>query len=196
MTQSPQSMSDELTIKEIAKEVVDLIDRVAKIENNGTSGLAVEEQLRAYRLLKMENASAQNFAAGFFNRAEPLMDKLSAAEMTVAQKVDEATTQAMAVIESGKSAANGAKNLTVKVAQDAQQTLEELKVTIQELQTAQADLKTMQNTVMTRWNEQTQEIKTANIERYAEEAAAAQFANLTDEKLKEMIDQRIRIALG
>ena len=195
MSEIPQANAEELSVKEIASFALELNDRVSKIEKSGTSGEAVEEQLRAYRLLKMENQSAQNFAAGFFNRAEPLMDKLSDAEKTVAEKVDEATSQAMAVIESGKSAATGAKNLTVKVAQDAQKTLAELGATIQELQTAQSDLKTMQNTVMNRWNEQTQEIKTANVEKYAETAAAEQFAKLTDEKLQEMIDRRIRVVL-
>ena len=75
----------ELTLKEVAGFLVDLADRLTKIEQSGTSGEAVDEQLRAYRLLRMENESAKNFAGGFFNRSEPLMEKLSAAERTVSK---------------------------------------------------------------------------------------------------------------
>ena len=50
----------------------------------------------------------------------------------------------------------------------------------------------MINSTMTKWNEQAQEIKSANVEKYAEEAAAKAVAEMTDAKLTELVDRRIR----
>ena len=47
--------NNDLTIKEVAGVLLDTIDRLTKVEKSGASGEATEEQLRAYRLLRMEN---------------------------------------------------------------------------------------------------------------------------------------------
>ena len=195
MSETPQAKSEDLTLKEVASVLLDVLDRLTKIEKSGTSGEAVEEQLRAYRLLKMENQSAQNFASGFFNRAEPLMETLAAAEKTVSTEIEEAATQSIAAVKQAKQQADGSKKLMLQVQQDANTSLSDLQNIATEIKSSMDDLRTMQNTVMTRWNEQTQEITAANVERYAETAAAEEFARLTDAKLQEMIDRRIRVAL-
>ena len=53
MSETPQAKSEELILKEVASSSLGLNDRVTKIEKSGTSGEAVEDQLRAYRLLKL-----------------------------------------------------------------------------------------------------------------------------------------------
>ena len=192
MSETPSSQADELTLKEVASVVLDVLDRLSKIEKSGTSGEAVEEQLRAYRLLKLENQSAQNFASGFFNRAEPLMETMAAAERTVSQQIEEAATQTLAVVQQAKQQADGGKQLMLQVQNDAQQALAEVQNKLTEIESAQADLRTMINSTMTKWNEQSQEIKSANAEKYAEEAAAKAVAEMTDAKLTELVDRRIR----
>ena len=192
MSETPQTKSEELTLKEVASFSLDLNDRVTKIEKSGTSGEAVEDQLRAYRLLKLENQSAQNFAAGFFNRAEPLMEKMAAAERTVSQQIEEAATQTMAAVKQAKQQADGGKKLMLQVQNDAQQALAEVQNKLTELESFAADLKTMQNTVMSRWNEQTQQITAANVEKAAGEAAEKALAEMTEAKLTELVDRRIR----
>ena len=193
MSETPASQPDELTLKEVASVVLDLIDRLTKIEKSGTSGEAVEEQLRAYRLLKLENQSAQNFASGFFNRAEPLMETMAAAERTVSQQIEEAATQTLAVVKQAKQQADGGKKLMLQVQNDAQQALAEVQNKLTEIESAQEDLRTMINSTMTRWNEQTQQITAANVEKAAGEAAAEEVAKLTQEKLTELVDRRIRV---
>ena len=151
-----------------------------------------DEQLRAYRLLRMENESAQNFAAGFFNRAEPLMETMAAAERTVSEQIEEAATQTMAAVKQAQKQADGGKKLMLQVQNDAQQMLAELQNKLTELESLAADLKTMQNTVMSRWNEQSQQITAANVEKAAGEAAEKALAEMTEAKLVELIDRRIR----
>ena len=181
----------ELTLKEVAGFLVDLADRLTKIEKSGTSGEAVDEQLRAYRLLRMENESAKNFAGGFFNRSEPLMEKLSAAERTVSKQIEEAATQAMAAVKQAKQQADGGKKLMLQVQNDAQQTLAELQNKLIEIESAQADLRTMQDSMIKRWNEQSQQIKAANVEKSAGDAAEKALAAMTEAKLTELVDRRI-----
>lgn len=193
MSETPQSKSEELTLKEVASVLLDVLDRLTKIEKSGTSGEAVEEQLRAYRLLKMENQSAQNFASGFFNRAEPLMETMAAAEKTVSTQIEEAATQSVSAVNKAKKQADGSKKLMLQVQQDANTALGDLQNLATELKSAQDDLRTMQNTVMTRWNEQTQEITAANVEQAAGAAAEKALAEMTEEKLVELVDRRIRV---
>ena len=183
----------ELTLKEVAGFLVDLADRLTKIEKSGTSGEAVDEQLRAYRLLRMENESAKNFAEGFFNRSEPLMEKLSAAERTVSKQIEEAATRAMAAVKQAKQQADGGKKLMLQVQNDAQQTLAELQNKLIEIESAQADLRTMQDSMIKRWNEQSQQIKAANVEKSAGDAAEKALAAMTEAKLTELVDRRIRV---
>ena len=183
----------ELTLKEVAGFLVDLADRLTKIEKSGTSGEAVDEQLRAYRLLRMENESAKNFAGGFFNRSEPLMEKLSAAERTVSKQIEEAATQAMAAVKQAKQQADGGKKLMLQVQNDAQQTLSALQNKLIEIESAQADLRTMQDSMIKRWNEQSQQIKAANVEKSSGDAAEKALAAMTEAKLTELVDRRIRV---
>ena len=195
MSETPQVNAEELSVREIASFALDLNDRLAKIEKSGTNGEAVEEQLRAYRLLRMENESAQNFAAGFFNRAEPLMETMAAAEKTVSTQIEDAATQSIAAVKQARQQADGSKKLMLQVQNDAQQVLNKAENKLTEVENAQADLKTMQNRVMNRWNEQTQEITAANVEKAAGVAAEKALAEMTDAKLQEMIDRRIRVAM-
>ena len=192
MSETPQAKSEELTLKEVASFSLDLNDRVTKIEKSGTSGEAVEDQLRAYRLLKLENQSAQNFAAGFFNRAEPLMEKMAAAERTVSQQIEEAATQTMAAVKQAQKQADGGKKLMLQVQNDAQQALAEAQNKLTEIESAQEDLRTMINATMKRWNEQTQQITAANVEKAAGEAAEKALAEMIEAKLTELVDRRIR----
>ena len=185
--------NEELTIKEIAGVVIDVIDRMAKLEKSGTAGEAVDEQLRAYRLLRMENESAKNFAEGFFNRAEPLMETLAAAERTVSEQIEEAATQTMAAVKQAKQQADGGKKLMLQVQNDAQQTLSELQNKLIEIESAQADLRTMQDSMIQRWNEQSKQISAANVEKSAGEAAEKALAEMTEAKLTELMDRRIRV---
>ena len=183
----------ELTLKEVAGFLVDLADRLTKIEKSGTNGEAVDEQLRAYRLLRMENESAKNFAEGFFNRSEPLMEKLSAAERTVSEQIEEAATQAMAAVKQAKQQADGGKKLMLQVQNDAQQALADVQNKLIEIKSAQADLRTMQDSMIQRWNEQSKQISAANVEKSAGEAAEKAFAEMTEAKLTELVDRRIRV---
>ena len=195
MSETPQVNAEELSVREIASFALDLNDRLAKIEKSGTNGEAVEEQLRAYRLLRMENESAQNFAAGFFNRAEPLMETMAAAEKTVSTQIEDAATQSMAAVKQAKQQADGSKKLMLQVQNDANSSLSDLQNIATEIKSSMDDLRTMQNTVMNRWNEQTQEITAANVEKAAGVAAEKALAEMTDAKLQEMIDRRIRVAM-
>ena len=185
--------NEELTLKEVAGFLVDLADRLTKIEKSGTNGEAVDEQLRAYRLLRMENESAKNFAEGFFNRSEPLMEKLSAAERTVSEQIEEAATQAMAAVKQAKQQADGGKKLMLQVQNDAQQALADVQNKLIEIKSAQADLRTMQDSMIQRWNEQSKQISAANVEKSAGEAAEKAFAEMTEAKLTELVDRRIRV---
>ena len=181
-----------MTLKEVASFSLDLNDRVTKIEKSGTSGEAVEDQLRAYRLLKLESESAKNFASGFFNRAEPLMEKMAAAERTVAEKIEETASQTLAVINTAKQQADGGKKLMLQTQNDASETLNKLQNTVTEIQSAQEDLRTMQNAMMKRWNEQTQQITTANVENAAGAAAKEAFEAMNKEAIKEEVARQIR----
>lgn len=192
MSDTPQSNAEELSLREIASVLLDVLDRLTKIEKSGTSGEAVEEQLRAYRLLKMENQSAQNFASGFFNRAEPLMETLAAAEKTVSTQIEEAATQSIAAVKQAKQQADGSKKLMLQVQQDANTSLSDLQNIATEIKSSMDDLRTMQNTVMTRWNEQTQEITAANVEKAAGAAAKEAFNALNKEAVKEEVARQIR----
>lgn len=192
MSDTPQSNAEELSLREIASVLLDVLDRLTKIEKSGTSGEAVEEQLRAYRLLKMENQSAQNFASGFFNRAEPLMETLAAAEKTVSTEIEEAATQSIAAVKQAKQQADGSKKLMLQVQQDANTSLSDLQNIATEIKSSMDDLRTMQNTVMTRWNEQTQEITAANVEKAAGAAAKEAFNALNKEAVKEEVARQIR----
>ena len=190
------SKPDELSMREVAGFLVDLADRLTKIEKSGTNGEAVDEQLRAYRLLRMENESAKNFAAGFFNRAEPLMETLAAAERTVSEQIEEAATQTMAAVKQAKQQADGGKKLMLQVQNDAQQALADVQNKLTEIESAQNDLRTMINATTTRWNEQTQQINAANVEKAAGKAAEKALAEMTDAKLTELVDRRIRASLN
>ena len=192
MPETPQSKAEELTLKEVASVLLDVLDRLTKIEKSGTSGEAIEEQLRAYRLLKMENQSAQNFASGFFNRAEPLMETMAAAEKTVSTQIEEAATQSVSAVNKAKKQADGSKKLMLQVQQDANTALGDLQNLATELKSAQDDLRTMQNSVMTRWNEQTQEITTANVENAAGAAAKEAFEAMNKEAIKEEVARQLR----
>lgn len=192
MSDTPQSNAEELSLREIASVLLDVLDRLTKIEKSGTSGEAVEEQLRAYRLLKMENQSAQNFASGFFNRAEPLMQTMAAAEKTVSTQIEEAATQSIAAVKQAKQQADGSKKLMLQVQQDANTSLSDLQNIATEIKSSMDDLRTMQNTVMTRWNEQTQEITAANVEKAAGAAAKEAFNALNKEAVKEEVARQIR----
>ena len=191
--------SDAATIADLQQQVSDLKTLVLVMEKDWDRAAAknrdnvlADEQLRAYRLLKLENQSAQNFASGFFTRAEPLMETMAAAERTVSQQIEEAATQTLAVVQQAKQQADGSKQLMLQVQNDAQQALAEVQNKLTEIESAQADLRTMINSTMTKWNEQSQEIKSANVEKYAEEAAAKAVAEMTDAKLTELVDRRIR----
>ena len=181
---------------DVATELVDLHDRVTKIEKSGTGGAAAEEQLRAYRLLKMENQSAQNFSAGFFNRAEPLMDKLSGLFESGVQKIKDTVAYALDEIRSAAKQASSGKKLMLQVSDDAQAVLAEVQNKQLELEGKQDDIGTMQNTVIKRWNEQTQQITTANIEKAAAEAAKEAFDAMTQAAIKEEVARQIRVALS
>ena len=196
MSETPQAKAEELSLKEVASFALDLNDRLTKIEKSGTNGAAVEEQLRAYRLLKMENQSAQNFAAGFFNRAEPLMDKLSGLVESSVQKIKDTVAYALDEIRKAAQQATGDKKLMLKVQDDAQQVLNEVQNKLTELETAQADTRTMQNSTIQRWNEQTKQITTANVERAAGAAAKEAFDAMTKEVIKEEVARQVRVALG
>jgi len=191
--------SDAATIADLQQQVSDLKTLVLVMEKDWDRAAAknrdnvlADEQLRAYRLRKLENQSAQNFASGFFTRAEPLMETMAAAERTVSQQIEEAATQTLAVVQQAKQQADGSKQLMLQVQNDAQQALAEVQNKLTEIESAQADLRTMINSTMTKWNEQSQEIKSANVEKYAEEAAAKAVAEMTDAKLTELVDRRIR----
>ena len=189
-------LSDFQLLRETYVSINDDFKRLAQQMDKAVAGAKkdalADEQLRAYRLLRMENESAQNFAAGFFNRAEPLMETMAAAERTVSQQIEEAATQTMAAVQQAKQQADGGKKLMLQVQNDAQQTLAELQNKLTEIESALADLKTMQNTVMSRWNEQTQQITAANVEKAAGAAAKEAVAAITQAQLTELVDRRIR----
>lgn len=82
--------------------------------------------------------------------------------------------------------------LTAIRTRDAQEALADVQNAITEQRNAQDDLRTIINSTMKRWNEQAQQIKTTNIEKYAVEAAEKAVAKMTEEKLVEPVERRIR----
>lgn len=111
----------------------------------------------------------------------------------MSEQIEEAATQTMAAVKQAKQQADGGKKLMLQVQNDAQQTLSELQNKLIEIESAQADLRTMQDSMIQRWNEQSKQISAANVEKSAGEAAEKALAEMTEAKLTELMDRRIRV---
>ena len=187
--------NNDLTIKEVAGVLLDTIDRLTKVEKSGASGEATEEQLRAYRLLRMENESAKNFAAGFFNRAEPLMEKLSSAETTVAEKIDVQSAETLEKIAIAKRSVTNQNKMMIDIRNGAQELQDRLSVTAQNIERSQEDLRTTQDVVMKRWQEQMGEVSAANIESNAVAAAEAAVEKLSKKMIADEVARQVRMMM-
>ena len=124
------------------------------------------------------------------------MNKLSGLVESSVQKIKDTVAYALDEIRKAAQQATGDKKLMLKVQDDAQQVLTDAQNKLTELETAQADTRTMQNSTIQRWNEQTKEITTANVERAAGAAAKEAFDAMTKEAIKEEVARQVRIVLG
>ena len=62
MTDSAKPKPDDLSMREVATFLVDLADRLTKIETQGVEGAAVNEMLRSYRCLLYTSPSPRDLS--------------------------------------------------------------------------------------------------------------------------------------
>ena len=184
MSETPQSKS--FTDNEIAEAWRDLDDRLLAIENGGGDQNTMEA-MRLVRLMRVERHAYETFANNFSAQAETLLKQIDEKLAPAIEAIEEQGSATLSSINKSKKQVDGKFELMRTVLEDLQVLQATIEEKAAELGVSQADLKTMQNTVMTRWNEQTQEIKTANIEQYAAKAAANTVAELTDKRIDERI---------
>lgn len=189
MTDSAMSKPDDLSMREVAGFLVDLADRLTKIETQGVEGAAVNEMLRSYRLLKMELEAANNYSAGFFNRAEPLMDRLAEIEKSKIEMIDEASARIMQELAKKEQSARSSQLLMQTVASELQADVAAAKVELNSVSTDRLNLKSAIGSQRANIKLMSDEIKNskADIRKVAFEAAE----NAVKDKVKNMIQEEV-----
>jgi len=196
MTETPQPKSNDeydvnsqLTdMRELLLDVVKQQDRNAG-KNNGAD---TEEYLRILRLMRTERHSYETFANNFSSQAESILRKVDEGVQPKLIELEAAAETSLAAIRTAGKKAEGDKKLYLELQKGAQEAVDEMRNAKAELLSAQEDLRTMINATMKRWNEQTQQITAANVEKAAGEAAEKALAAMTEAKLTELVDRRIR----
>jgi len=189
MTDSAKPKPDDLSMREVATFLVDLADRLTKIETQGVEGAAVNEMLRSYRLLKMELEAANNYSAGFFNRAEPLMDRLADIEKAKIEMIDEASARVMEELAKKEKSARSSQLLMQTVASELQADVAAAKVELSDISVDRANLK---NSI----GQQRANIKIVGDEIYKAKSDIRKVAyeaaeNAVNDKVKNMIQEEV-----
>ena len=195
MSETPQSKPDRsLSDEEIAVSWRELDDRLSVVENGG-GDRNTNEQLRLLRLMRTERHSYEMFANNFSSQAEALLRQVDEVVQPKLIELEGAAETSLAAIRTSEKKARGDKKLYLELQKGAQEAVDEMKNGMAEIKSAQEDLRTMINATMKRWNEQTQEITSANVESAAGAAAKEAFEAMNKEAIKEEVARQIR-ALG
>ena len=175
-------------IRSLLLDVVKRQDR----DTGKTAGADVEEYLRILRLMRIERNTYETFGNTLSGQIEVYLREIDEKVKPALIAVEAASENALTDIRLSKKQADGSKKLMMQVANDANQALERLENLTKEISDKQDDLRTMQNSMLKRWNEQTQQITTANVEQAAGKAAADAFKAMNQQAIKDEVARQIR----
>ena len=194
MTQSPLPQGDDSSRQEIDDIKTLLLDVVKRQDRDTgkTAGADVEEYLRILRLMRIERNTYETFGNTLSGQIEVYLREIDERVKPALIAVEAASETALTDIRLSKKQADGSKKLMMQVANDANAALDRLENLTKEISDKQDDLRTMQNSMLKRWNEQTQQITTANVEQAAGKAAADAFKAMNQQAIKDEVARQIR----